>query len=143
RSDALVSRRRASADPALPRHADQHRQQVPVRRRMVDRDLSRPYACRTGARRQSARRLAARRAQSEAAMTKALLSVRNLRVEFPTRRGTLVAVDDVSFDIIPGEVLGGVGESGAGKSLTGAAIIGLIEAPGRSGAGVIRLQEQT
>ncbi len=48
-----------------------------------------------------------------------LLEVRNLRVEFPTRRGTLLAVDDVSFDIAPGEVLGVVGESGAGKSLTG------------------------
>jgi peptide/nickel transport system ATP-binding protein len=73
-------------------------------------------------------------------MTKALLSVRNLRVEFPTRRGTLVAVDDVSFDIMPGEVLGVVGESGAGKSLTGTAIIGLIEPPGRIGAGEIRLK---
>jgi len=72
-------------------------------------------------------------------MTKALLSVRNLRVEFPTRHGTLVAVDGLSFDIMPGEVLGVVGESGAGKSLTGAAIIGLIEPPGRIGAGEIRL----
>jgi peptide/nickel transport system ATP-binding protein len=73
-------------------------------------------------------------------MTQALLSVRNLRVEFPSRRGTLVAVDDVSFDIMPGEVLGVVGESGAGKSLTGTAIIGLIEPPGRIGAGEIRLK---
>jgi peptide/nickel transport system ATP-binding protein len=73
-------------------------------------------------------------------MTKALLSVRNLRVEFPTRRGTLEAVDDVSFDIMPGEVLGVVGESGAGKSLIGAAIIGLIEPPGRIGGGEIRLK---
>ncbi len=73
-------------------------------------------------------------------MTEPVLSVRNLRVEFPTRRGTLVAVDDVSFDIMPGEVLGVVGESGAGKSLTGTAIIGLIEPPGRIGAGEIRLK---
>ncbi len=69
-----------------------------------------------------------------------LLEVRNLRVEFPTRRGTLVAVDDVSFDIAPGEVLGVVGESGAGKSLTGNAIIGLLEPPGRIAAGEIRLE---
>ena len=69
-----------------------------------------------------------------------LLEVRNLRVEFPTRRGTLVAVDDVSFSIAPGEVLGVVGESGAGKSLTGAAIIGLLEPPGRIGAGQILLE---
>ena len=68
-----------------------------------------------------------------------LLEVRNLRIEFPTRRGTLVAVDDVSFEIAPGEVLGVVGESGAGKSLTGAAIIGLLEPPGRIAAGEIRL----
>src|SRR5436190_1906327 len=69
-----------------------------------------------------------------------LLEVRNLRVEFPTRRGTLLAVDDVSFEIAPGEVLGVVGESGAGKSLTGNAIIGLLEPPGRIAAGEIRLE---
>jgi peptide/nickel transport system ATP-binding protein len=66
-----------------------------------------------------------------------LLQVKNLRVEFPTRRGTLVALDDVSFDIAPGEVLGVVGESGAGKSMTGAAIIGLLEPPGRIARGEI------
>ncbi|MGD9942239.1 MAG: ABC transporter ATP-binding protein [Burkholderiaceae bacterium] len=68
-----------------------------------------------------------------------LLEVRNLRVEFPTRRQTLVALDDVSFDIGQGEILGVVGESGAGKSLTGAAVIGLLEPPGRIAAGSIRL----
>ena len=71
--------------------------------------------------------------------SKPLLEVRNLRVEFPTRRGTLVALDDVSFDIHPGEVLGVVGESGAGKSMTGAAIIGLLEPPGRIAGGTISL----
>ncbi len=70
---------------------------------------------------------------------KPLLEVRNLRVEFNTRRGTLVAIDDVSFDIAPGEVLGVVGESGAGKSITGAAIIGLLEPPGRIACGEILL----
>jgi peptide/nickel transport system ATP-binding protein len=69
-----------------------------------------------------------------------LLEVQDLRVEFPTRRGTLVAVDGVSFSIAPGEVLGVVGESGAGKSLTGMAIIGLLEPPGRIAAGEIRLE---
>ena len=68
-----------------------------------------------------------------------LLSVRRLRVEFPSRRGTLLALDDVSFDIARGEVLGVVGESGAGKSLTGAAIIGLLEPPGRIAGGEILL----
>ncbi|MFN8724965.1 MAG: ABC transporter ATP-binding protein [Rhodospirillales bacterium] len=71
-----------------------------------------------------------------------LLEVKNLRVEFPTRRGTLVAVDDISFSIQPGEVLGVVGESGAGKSLTGAAIIGLLEPPGRVAGGEILLDGQ-
>ncbi len=75
-------------------------------------------------------------------MTQALLEVRHLRVEFPTRRGTLLALDDISFDIAPGEILGVVGESGAGKSLTGAAIIGLLEPPGRVAGGEIRLDGQ-
>ena len=66
-----------------------------------------------------------------------LLQVENLRVEFPTRRGTLVAVDGISLHIDEGEVLGVVGESGAGKSLTGAAIIGLLEPPGRIADGQI------
>ena len=69
-----------------------------------------------------------------------LLTVENLRVEFPTRRGTLVAVDDVSFTLDEGEVLGVVGESGAGKSLTGMSIIGLLDAPGRLGGGIITLE---
>ena len=73
-------------------------------------------------------------------MAEALLSVRHLRVEFNTRRGTLVAIDDVSFDILPGEVLGVVGESGAGKSITGTAVIGLLEPPGRIAGGEILLE---
>jgi peptide/nickel transport system ATP-binding protein len=68
-----------------------------------------------------------------------LLEVKNLRVEFPSRRGTLLALDDISFSIAPGEVLGVVGESGAGKSLTGSAIIGLLDPPGRIAGGEIRL----
>ena len=69
-----------------------------------------------------------------------LLEVRNLIVEFPGRRGTLRALDDVSFGIAPGEILGMVGESGAGKSLTGASIIGLLEPPGRIAGGEIWLE---
>ena len=70
----------------------------------------------------------------------ALLDVQDLTVEFPTRRGVLRALDGVSFSIEPGEVLGVVGESGAGKSLTGAAIIGLLEPPGRIAGGRILLE---
>ncbi|MDH4053717.1 MAG: ABC transporter ATP-binding protein [Rubrivivax sp.] len=66
-----------------------------------------------------------------------LLDVRHLKVEFPGRRGTLLALDDISLSISPGEILGVVGESGAGKSLTGAAIIGLLEPPGRICGGEI------
>ena len=71
-----------------------------------------------------------------------LLEVKNLVVEFPSRRGTLRAIDDISFSIAPGEILGVVGESGAGKSLTGAAIIGLLEPPGRIASGQILLEGQ-
>ena len=70
-------------------------------------------------------------------MSGPLLEVRELCVEFPTRHGPLRALDGVSFDIAAGEILGVVGESGAGKSLTGAAIIGLLEPPGRLCGGQI------
>jgi peptide/nickel transport system ATP-binding protein len=69
-------------------------------------------------------------------MTEPVLSVRNLQVEFASRRGTLRAIDGVSFDIAKGEVLGVVGESGAGKSVTG---LSLIDPPGRIAGGEIRL----
>lgn len=69
-----------------------------------------------------------------------LLQVQDLVVEFPNRRGTLRALDRISFDIAPGEILGVVGESGAGKSLTGASIIGLLEPPGRVASGQILLE---
>ncbi len=68
-----------------------------------------------------------------------VLSVRDLTVEIPTRRGVLKPVDGVSFDIAAGEILGVVGESGAGKSMTGAAVIGLIDPPGRIGGGQVLL----
>jgi len=68
-----------------------------------------------------------------------LLSVRDLRVEFETHRGTVRVLDEVSFDLAPGEILGVVGESGAGKSMAGAAVIGLIPPPGRIVAGSVTL----
>ena len=71
-----------------------------------------------------------------------LLQVKDLVVEFPGRHGTLRALDRISFDIAPGEILGVVGESGAGKSLTGAAIIGLLEPPGRIASGQILIEGQ-
>jgi peptide/nickel transport system ATP-binding protein len=72
-------------------------------------------------------------------MSETVLSVQDLTVEFVTRRGTLRALDKVSFDIARGEVLGVVGESGAGKSVTGSAIIGLIDPPGRIADGKVVL----
>ena len=75
-------------------------------------------------------------------MNNSLLQVKNLVVEFPGRHGTLRALDGISFDIAPGEILGVVGESGAGKSLTGASIIGLLEPPGRIASGEILLEGQ-
>ena len=69
-----------------------------------------------------------------------ILEVNGLTVQFPTRRGLLTAVDSISFSIAPGEVLGVVGESGAGKSITGLAVIRLLEPPGRIAAGEVRLE---
>ena len=71
-----------------------------------------------------------------------LLDVQDLVVEFPGRRGTVRALDGISFSIAPGEILGVVGESGAGKSLTGASIIGLLEPPGRIASGQVLLEGQ-
>ena len=73
-------------------------------------------------------------------MTPPLLSVRDLRVVFDTRHGALAALDGISFDIAAGEILGVVGESGAGKSLTGTAVIGLLDPPGRIAGGSIHLE---
>ncbi|MDQ0134881.1 peptide/nickel transport system ATP-binding protein [Neorhizobium galegae] len=67
------------------------------------------------------------------------LEVKGLSVEFPTRRGILTALSDVSLTIERGEILGVVGESGAGKSMTGMAVLGLLEPPGRVSSGEIRI----
>ena len=69
-----------------------------------------------------------------------MLSIRDLRVVFDGRHGALTAIDGVSLDIAPGEILGVVGESGAGKSLTGTAVIGLLDPPGRIASGSIHLE---
>lgn len=69
----------------------------------------------------------------------AVLSVEDLIVEFPTRKGILRPVDRVSFEIKRGEILGVVGESGAGKSMCGSAVVGLIDRPGRIAGGEIKL----
>jgi len=75
----------------------------------------------------------------DAAVAWRVLSVRGLVVEIPTRAGVVRPVDGVSFDIAAGEILGVVGESGAGKSMTGAAVIGLIDPPGRIAGGAVWL----
>jgi peptide/nickel transport system ATP-binding protein len=70
----------------------------------------------------------------------ATVAVRNLRTHFFTRAGVVRSVDDVSFSVAPGRVLGLVGESGSGKSVTGFSIIGLIDPPGRIVSGEILFQ---
>lgn len=72
-------------------------------------------------------------------MNQSVIDVRNLKVEFPGHRGTVTALSDISLSIRPGEILGVVGESGAGKSMTGLAIQGLLEKPGRIADGEIWL----
>ncbi|MBK5105020.1 MAG: ABC transporter ATP-binding protein, partial [Burkholderiales bacterium] len=72
-------------------------------------------------------------------MTAATLRVENLRTHFFTRRGLVKAVEDVSFSVAPGKILGLVGESGSGKSMTGYSIMGLVDPPGRVVSGRILL----
>lgn len=73
----------------------------------------------------------------------ALLEINGLGVDFPTRRGTVHAAVGVSLSVKPGEVVGLVGESGAGKSTIGNAIIDLLEAPGQVSGGEILFQGET
>lgn len=73
---------------------------------------------------------------------KPVLEVTKLRTEFRTAAGIVKAVDDVSFSVGRGQIMGLVGESGSGKSMTGYSIMGLIDAPGRVVGGSIRLNGQ-
>lgn len=70
----------------------------------------------------------------------AALEVRGLTTQFSTRKGDVTAVNDVSFSVQPGRILGLVGESGSGKSVTGFSIMGLIDAPGKITAGQVMVQ---
>lgn len=70
------------------------------------------------------------------------LAVRDLSISFDSRHGSITAVDSISFQLARGEILGIVGESGAGKSLTGNALIGLLQSPGRIAGGEILLDGQ-
>ena len=72
-------------------------------------------------------------------MSEPVLSVRNLRTHFFTRTGVVKAVDGVSFDLAPGEIMGLVGESGSGKTVTGFSLLGLVDEPGRIVDGSIKL----
>ena len=74
-------------------------------------------------------------------MTGPVLSIRDLSVEIPTRTGTIKPVDGVSYDIARGEILGVVGESGAGKSMAGNAVIGLLNPPAHISKGEIWIND--
>lgn len=71
-----------------------------------------------------------------------LLSIHHLQIDFPSRRGHVLAIQDVSLQVEKGEILGVVGESGAGKSTIGNAVIGLLEPPGKMSQGEIYLAGQ-
>ena len=75
-------------------------------------------------------------------MAAPLLEIRRLGVSVKQRRNVMKAVDDLTLDVHPGEILGLVGESGAGKSMTGAAILGLLEPPLYISGGEIHFEGQ-
>src|SRR5262245_3486529 len=71
-----------------------------------------------------------------------LLSVQDLRVSFAMDEGTVKAVDGISFDVSPGQVVGIVGESGCGKSVTMKAVLQIVEPPGRIVGGRILFRQR-
>jgi oligopeptide/dipeptide ABC transporter ATP-binding protein len=73
-------------------------------------------------------------------MSEPLLQVENLKIEFRTARGTLQALSGISFDVLPGEVFGLVGETGCGKTVTGLGVLRLVPKPGKITAGRILLR---
>lgn len=92
---------------------------------------------------QTPARLPAAAADAAAAQTQTpALDLDGLRIQFPLRRQTVTAVDGIALSVQPGEILGVVGESGAGKSTIGNAVMGLLESPGRMTDGAIRLKGQ-
>ncbi|WP_454851197.1 ABC transporter ATP-binding protein [Rhizobium binxianense] len=80
--------------------------------------------------------------QTPAATTPALLQIDGLKLHFDTKAGTVRALDGISFDLMPGESLGVVGETGSGKSMTARAVMGLVPGNGRIVGGSIRIDGQ-
>jgi len=72
-----------------------------------------------------------------------LLEITDLSVQYPTRFGTFTAIDGIDLTLAPGEIHGLVGESGAGKSTIGQAVIGLIPSPGFISNGDVKLHGES
>src|SRR5258706_4914969 len=80
--------------------------------------------------------------ESAVSANEPLLSVRDLRVSFALDEGLVRAVDGTSFDVMPGQVLAVVGETGCGKSVTMRAILQLVARPGRITSGTINFRRR-
>lgn len=136
--NAVVSRHRPARQLPFTRHSDSHWHAVPDVWRMVDSVGTHPVSDLAGGRHQSPGGLPAPGTQPEVAM---MLTVANLSVAFTTRFGEELAVSGIDLNVEPGEIHGLVGESGAGKTTIGAAIMGLLADNAQCKTGQITLGE--
>src|SRR5690606_29344931 len=143
RSDFEFSRAGRAYHRAFPGPADRQRISIHAGGSVLDQRLPGNCAADHHRHHKPGGRPLARRAESEVEeMNDIVLEVDRLVTEFQSREGTLRAVNDVSFSLRRGQVLGLVGESGSGKSVTGYSILGLIDPPGRVAGGSVRYAGQ-